>query len=256
MTPDLAMPLRYLIGVDEDTNNGKSGYVTECNYDITAAPRFGQGIKYGNLFYEKYRKASAAERERYAPYLHTSDTAEEYHEGQIDPKGLGWYRNLDDQFDRAKSQQFHYIELDNPDAYHVEDVLRAVDRAWAAGLYVIAKNPILVEGNNTDYLKHPAVVGCVVEQNCGTCNGMDVLRRAAYKPLLPVWFVSFGGPTSLQWARKRAAVIKANEFSNMSVSWCSVGEYENVIDIYTPTFISQVPRAKPSIMDIDSDVAD
>ena len=82
----------------------------------------GIAIAYCNLFDEENTG-------KYGPYLHTSDTAEQYGEGQIDPKGPGWEKNLRQQFQRRKRQGFSYIELDNPDAYSVEDVLGAIDLA-------------------------------------------------------------------------------------------------------------------------------
>ena len=69
------------------------------------------------------------EHGKYAPYLHTSDTAEQYSEGQIDPKGPGWEKNLREQFERRSVRGSTYIELDNPDAYAMEDVLGAIDLA-------------------------------------------------------------------------------------------------------------------------------
>jgi hypothetical protein len=62
---------------------------------------------------------------------------------RIDLRGLGWRRNLTEQFERRKRQGFEYIELDNPDAYSVADVVGAVDLAASYGLKVIAKNPKL-----------------------------------------------------------------------------------------------------------------
>src|SRR3981081_890208 len=82
---------------------------------------------------------ASRERAEYAPYLKTSDTAEDYGEGQIDPRGPGWRRNLTEQFERRKKQGFEYVELDNPDAYAVADVVSAVDLAASHGLKVIAK---------------------------------------------------------------------------------------------------------------------
>jgi hypothetical protein len=231
---ELAKPLRYLIGADGPWQCSPDEIVEVAyDVDINVSGREGTWIKYGNLFFEDYEDASAAERAKYAPYLHTSDTAEEYGEGQIDPRGQGWSKNLYEQIERAKSQGFRYIEWDNPDSYSVDDVIGAVDRAWAAGLSVIAKNPLLVEGDNTSYLAHPAVVGCVVEMACGPCNGMQWLRRAANKPLLPGWFVSFGAKGK-KWAEERANVIKASDFLHMGVTWSSVGEYRNSVDILRP----------------------
>ena len=176
--------LRYLIGAD-------AGYaidpeaVTEVGYDAPKPPT-GTCIAYCNLFDEKNTG-------RYRPYLHSSDTAAQYREGQIDPRGPGWDRNLREQFERRRRQGFRYVELDNPDAYRVRDVLRAVDLAASYGFEVIAKNPLLLDDDPLAYVAHRAVVGVIVEQGAGSPQEMDALRRRAGKPDLPVWFVAFGG---------------------------------------------------------------
>ena len=109
----------------------------------TAQPaRHGVSIAYCNLFDEHNTG-------HYGPYLHSSDTAAEYNEGQIDPRGPGWEKNLREQFERRRNQGFEYIELDNPDAYSIKDVIGAIDLAASYGLKVIAKNPGLMEGGPT-----------------------------------------------------------------------------------------------------------
>jgi hypothetical protein len=60
---------------------------------------------------------------RYGPYLEPSDTAMQYSEGQIDPRGDGWRRNVTEQLVRAKAQGFAYIGWDNADAYTSDDLL-------------------------------------------------------------------------------------------------------------------------------------
>ena len=131
-------PLRYLIGT-EASGPGRDDEVTEVSYSTTQPARRGISIAYCNLFDEHNTG-------RYGPYLHTSDTAAEYNEGQIDPRGPGWEKNLREQFERRKKQGFEYIELDNPDAYSIKDVIGAIDLAASYGLKVIAKNPGLMEG--------------------------------------------------------------------------------------------------------------
>jgi hypothetical protein len=232
-------PLRYRIG-GASNPYGETGCVTEVSYDSTRVLQTGQSVKYGNLFFEKYGGSNADIRAFYGPYLHDSDTAEEYNEGQIDPQGAGWNRNLDEQFERAKSQGFQYIELDNPDAYHVEEVIAAVDRAWQAHLWVLAKNPLLVEGDNTSYLAHPAIVGCIVEKDSGTVDGMEVLRRNALKPILPIWFVAFdknGKGPGWSWIHKRAEIIQAKRLVNMGCTYSPDSEYSRCQDILRPTVI-------------------
>jgi hypothetical protein len=113
-------PLRYLIGADA-TGPGREEEVTVASYGAAPA-KYGISIGYCNLFDEHNTG-------RYGPYLHKSDTAAQYNEGQIDPRGPGWDKNLRNQFDRRRKQGFAYIELDNTDAYAVHDVLGAIELA-------------------------------------------------------------------------------------------------------------------------------
>jgi hypothetical protein len=210
--------LRYLIGT-EGPVSGSHDTVIEVAYDVGRPPAKGLAIAYCNLFDEENTG-------KYAPYLHTSDTAEQYSEGQIDPKGPGWEKNLREQFERGKRQGFTYIELDNPDAYAVEDVLGAIDLAATYGLRVIAKNPGLMDGDTTPYVAHPNVFGIIVEKDAG----MDALRNKAGKPTLPVWFVAFGDGRT--WADEIATA--AADHKNMGVTYSSHGEYGNAIDVLRP----------------------
>ena len=215
--------LRYLIGT-EASGPGRDDEVTEVSYSTTQPARRGISIAYCNLFDEHNTG-------RYGPYLHTSDTAAEYNEGQIDPRGPGWEKNLREQFERRKKQGFEYIELDNPDAYSIKDVIGAIDLAASYGLKVIAKNPGLMEGGATAYVAHPNVYGIIVERDAGGAGDMDALRRKAGKPTLPVWFVAFG--VGRAWAGDVANAAK--HYPNMSVSYSSAGEYGNSIDILPPS---------------------
>src|SRR5207342_2318224 len=96
-------PLRYLIGGD-DTAPGKDDEVTELGFDAEAPPKRGIGIKYCNLLDEKYD--AKKKTGNYGPYAKPSDVAKGYGEGQIDPNGPGWKKNLTEQFARAKAQGF------------------------------------------------------------------------------------------------------------------------------------------------------
>jgi hypothetical protein len=216
--PLAGKPLRYLIGAD-DPGEGADNIITEVGYDSGPVKR-GVSIGYCNLFDEKNTR-------KYGPYLHNSDTAREYREGQIDPRGGGWARNLNEQFSRRKRQGFEFIELDNPDAYDIKGVLGAIDLAASYGLKVVAKNPLLLNAGAADYLRHPNVYGAIVERGCGVPDSMDRLRRNAGKPLLPVWLVSFG--SGRLWAETTAKAAK--QFKEMRVTYSSKGEYGNSIDL-------------------------
>jgi hypothetical protein len=224
---DLAMlpldgkPLRYLIGAGGDAE-GHPDEITEVGYRAKRPPRHGIGIKYGNLFDEHNTG-------EYGPYLHSSDTAREYGEGQIDPNGPGWQRNIDGQLERAKRQGFGLIEWDNADAYPVVTVLGAVSRAADFGLQVVAKNPLLLEGGHR-YVAHRNVVGIIVEHDkSSTPAALHALRVRARRPDLPVWFVAFG--RGREWAN---AIAPAAQRYRMGVTYSTQGEYRNAVDVVRP----------------------
>lgn len=208
------MPLRYLIGTD-NPGDGFDSMVTECGYDVTRPVRHGPSIGYCNLFDEKGTG-------KYGPYLVPGETARHYREGQINPNGPGWRRNLGEQFTRRRIQGFRYVELDNPDAYAISDVLGAVEVARDYGLSVVAKNPLLMETHAQEYLSHPNIVGAIVENDAGTVHQMVDLRSKAGRPDLPIWFVFFGGARHIA----DGAALIAGQFQNVWVSYSQIGEYE------------------------------
>jgi hypothetical protein len=214
--------LRYLIGTGS-AGAGRDNEVTMVSYSTSAPVRHGISIAYCNLFDEHNSG-------KYGPYLRTSDTAKQYNEGQIDPRGPGWEKNLREQYERRKRQGFEYIELDNPDAYSIKDVIGAIELAESYGLKVIAKNPGLMKGA-VDYVAHRNVYGIIVEKGAGGADGMEALRKKAGKPNLPVWFVAFGSGKG--WAGNVASAAK--QYRNMGVTYSSAGEYGNAIDILPPT---------------------
>ena len=216
-------PLRYLIGTDA-SGPGRDNEVTVVSYSTARPAKHGVSIAYCNLFDEHNTG-------KYGPYLKTSDTAAQYNEGQIDPRGPGWEKNLREQFERRKKQGFEYVELDNPDAYTIKDVIGAIELASSYGLKVIAKNPGLMGSGATTYVAHPNVYGIIVEKGAGTAKQMDDLRREAGKPELPTWFVAFG--SGRKWAGSVASTAK--NYRNMGVTYSSVGEYRNAIDILPPS---------------------
>lgn len=222
--PLAGKPLRYLIGTDEP-GVGRNDELIEVGYDVSAPTARGIGIAYCNLFDERNTG-------KFGPYLRSSDTADKYREGQIDPRGPGWERNLREQFERRGRQGFHYVELDNPDAYDVQDVIRAVDLAANYGFQVIAKNPLLMDGDPLAYVAHPAVVGAIVEQDAGTPSQMDKLRCRARKPDLPIWFVAFGAGAGRTWAMKIAE--QAEPYRHMGVTFSPGSEYGRSLDILCP----------------------
>ena len=226
VNPLAGKPLRYLIGAD-DAGRGADDVVTVSPYRTRPA-RHGWSIAYCNLFDE-------LNTGQYGPYLRTSDTAREYGEGQIDPRGPGWRKNLDEQFRWCWRHGFQYIELDNPDAYSVEDVIGAIELAATYRLKVIAKNPGLLDRGgwpreSIPLVAHSNVYGIIVERGAGTASSMHYLRKEAKKVDLPVWFVAFG--EGRQWADGVAK--QASSFYNIGVTYSDHGEYGNAIDILMP----------------------
>lgn len=205
---DLDKPLRYLIGADFVSK--VDGFITECGYDSSTGD-----IAYCNLFDEKNTG-------KFGPYLTASDTAADYGEGQIDPSGSGWEKNLREQFERRKRQGFRYIELDNPDAYSTDSVLSAIELARSYDLQVIAKNPGLCDDPER-YVRE--CCGIIVERDAGNAAQMDKLRTDADRQDCPVWFVSFGH--GLVWARS----LLPDLTGNMYVSYSSKGEYGSASQI-------------------------
>lgn len=212
--------LRYLIG--GSAGPGHDDEVTMVSYSTNSPVRRGISIAYCNLFDENNSG-------KYGPYLHDSDTAKQYNEGQVDPKGEGWEKNLRDQFERRSKAGFEYIELDNPDAYKIKDVIGAIELAATYNLKVIAKNPGITD-DPVRYVSHPNVYGIIVEKGAGTAANMERLRKRAGKPDLPVWFVAFG--SGRKWAD--GVANNAKNYRNMGVTYSSRGEYGNALDVLNP----------------------
>ncbi len=223
------LPLDYLIGAD-GSGTGIEGRIREVSYDSRVPPEKGLAVKYCNLFNEKYDEQNAEQRAIYGPYLHDSDTAQQYDEGQIDPRGPGWDRNLREQFTRAKDGGFLYVELDNPDAYSSMNVIGAVDVAQEHVLRVIAKNPLACNWNPKSYIAHSNVYGVIVERGAGNPDDMHKLRVSAGKPTLPVWFVTFGHGK----VYAHGLTLTARHHYNMGVTYSRVGEYGSSEDILRP----------------------
>ena len=223
--------LRYKIGTD-NPGRGNADEIVEVGYDWEKPVAGAPSIAYCNLFNEKFSEQSRKERAEYGPYLKTSDTAEDYGEGQIDPRGQGWRRNLTEQFERRKKQGFEYVELDNPDAYAVADVVGAVDLAASHGLKVIAKNPGLMEGDPLPYVAHRNVYGIIVEKGAGDAHAMDKLRQRAGKPDMPVWFVFFDKRKGHDTGKKAAgeAAALARHYQGIMVTYSPGGEYTQSVD--------------------------
>ncbi len=222
-SPLQGKPLRYLIGARSFVD-GTPDEITEVGFRAERPPRYGIAVKYGNLFDE-------GNSGQYGPYMAPSDTAEDYNEGQIDYRGPGWWSNIDEQLMRAKAQGFKIIEWDNADAYPVEAVIGAADRAAEYGLQVIAKNPHLIKGGEA-YVARPNVVGIVVERDTDstpTPSMLHALRVRAGRPTLPVWFVGFG--EDVAWVNAIAAEAQQHR---MGVTYSTEGEYRNSIDIVRP----------------------
>ncbi len=152
-------PLRYLIGTGA-SGPGRDDEVTVVSYGATTGE-----TRHQHRLLQSVRRA---QHRQIRPLPATSDTAAQYNEGQIDPRGPGWEKNLREQFERRKKQGFEYVELDNPDAYTIKDVIGAIELAASYGLKVIAKNPGLMGSGATAYVAHPNVYGIIVEKGAGS----------------------------------------------------------------------------------------
>lgn len=218
------LPLDYLIGQGTMPAT-RRGRIVEVAYNVDAVPPGeNPAIAYGNLFDEENTGD-------FGPYEKPGDTASQYGEGQIDPSGPGWVKNLKSQYERRRKAGFKYIELDNPDAYQTKDVIGAINLAEKYGLRVIAKNAAICS-DPVDYLRHKNVYGLIVEKGAGGPTDCDRLRKAAGKPRLPVWFVFFGNTRLV--AEEAARIIQRNHYFNMGVTYSSRGEYGSSEDVMLP----------------------
>jgi lysozyme family protein len=231
-----ATPLRYLIAVD-DQLQGVPGEMIEVGYD-GPKPKIGGAVRYCNLF-------DQTGTGKYGPYLTATDTAAEYDELVVDPKGAGWKKLLADQCAAAEFADFDTIEFDNPDGYTAAAVLSAVQYAADQGLRVLAKNPLLCDWDAVPYVKHPAVTGVVVEEDevDATPAAYDVLRKQAGKPQLPIYFVAFKDRKKDGTAWATATAKAAAKYSNMFVTMSADGEYTSSMDVL-PT-VPIAPAEKP-----------
>lgn len=217
--------LRYLIAV-EDQIAGRDGEIIEVGYD-GPRPRRGRAVRYCNL-YDQVGK--------YGPYLKGTDTADKYDERVVDPNGTGWPALLADQCHSALAAGFTEIEWDNPDGYDKAPVMEAIAYAASRGLKIWAKNPTSCGWYPTDYVKHPAVVGIIVERGAGNPSDMDELRKAAGKPHLPVYFVGFRSAREdgRAWVANTASAIRSGGYRAMGVTLSPDGEYTSSADVLVP----------------------
>jgi hypothetical protein len=235
-----ALRLRYLIGKDADPGTDDS--ITVIGYDATTPPK--NGVKYCNLLDEKNTG-------KYGPHIH-SETGDEYNEPAPDPERKGFWDNVREQIARAKAQGFVCIYWDNCDTYTASVVLLVYNETVSHGLTIWAKNPALVDGNREAILAHSAVVGVIVEKDCGSPSTYDAMRKAIGKPDLPIRFVSYGNGRN--WAQQTAGTIQAGAYSNMGVTYSSEGEYGSVEDVLLPTGESMGWRLAKSLETLRSQV--
>ena len=228
------LSLRYLIGGwdDDPSIEPETNVIYEFGYDVLRPSKSGaMAIKYGNLL-------DQSKTDRYGPYLVSTGNALAYDLKVPDPKHTGYYRNIHSQLELAQKFGYKLIEWDNADNenFALFDVKRAVDVSMTYKIGVIFKNPGLIKFDITSLIAHPNVYGMIVEENCGTASAMDKLRRDAKKPLLPIWFVSYGSTD--RWAQETA--IEARPFYHIGISHSYNGRYNHSLDVLKPRVRTEV----------------
>lgn len=225
---DLCLPMQYLIG--QDNPKGKVGYITLCSYDTTVAPKLGIPAYYLNAFVEE------GQLPEYSPYLDTSDTAYRYKEGMADPDYLGFHENIRRQAEKIQHMKGWLVEVDNRDAYKNSVIAKLYTRLHDVyGFKILCKNPGMSDHDepSAPLLRHPAVVGAIIERGKVRPLAMSIMRIAADKPEMPCWFVNHGANGAI-FADECATEIKKNNIKCMGVSLSYGGEYTNHIDILLP----------------------
>jgi hypothetical protein len=222
------LSLRYLIGGwdDDPSIEPETDVIYEFGFDVQRPSRSSMlAIKYGNLL-------DQSKTDRYGPYLVPTGNALAFNLKVPDPKKTGYYLNIHSQLELAQKFGYKLIEWDNPDNenFVLFDLKRAIDVAMTYKIGVIFKNPGLIKFDITPLIAHPNVFGMIVEENCGIVPALDKLRRDAKKPLLPIWFVSYG--SSDQWAQDIAT--EARRFFHMGVTHSYNGRYNQSLDVFKP----------------------
>jgi peptidoglycan hydrolase-like protein with peptidoglycan-binding domain len=214
--------MRYLIGLDSDP--GEAGAVTVIGYNAKTLPI--NGVGYVNCRQEEGGRKPGVD------YIDPPDDIEqEYGEPAFVFDTLDFWANLEPQIAKWKRLGATAVEIDNLDTYDVASALKIFARL--SGLNVWVKNAAIVEGDKKLLLAHPASVGCIVEEDCGTPAEYETLRKSANKPDTPIRFVSYGDGRG--WAEDVANKIKAAKYQNMAVTYSARGEYTSVEHILLPT---------------------
>lgn len=225
-------PLDYRIGTS--AGEGRANRVTMAPWMSETKPSIGIAVLYVNLFdeHESYNKETNTGD--YDPYLTRGDVADRYDEGQCDPDGEGFWRNLDEQLIHANALGFEYVELDNRDAYRNSVILKCFSRCAAKGLGVFCKNPGMsnFDESSVELLKHSAVHGMILEKGDVSADDVQTMRVEAGVPFLALWIVAFTDGRG--WAVRQAGQIKSRGYKNMGVTNSRGGEYIEVEDILLP----------------------
>lgn len=129
-----------------------------------------------------------------------SDVNARYGEQAIKPGSKSWEQYTDAQIKRAADSKVGYIEFDNADyAYerNPQAVRNAYQKAGAAGLSVMMKNPNAAQVRDLGLLKTPdgrwVTGGAIFEKGAMTPQQFAAARAAAGRPDLGGQFVRFGG---------------------------------------------------------------
>src|SRR6266566_9253689 len=170
-------------------------------------------------------------------------------EGVPDPKGVGFWKNLHFQLEKAQNQGFKLVVLDNMENKNFSqfELKRAIDVVYTyklninkpEGVGVILKNVTQIT-TFIDFIplvSHINVFGLIEEENCGNPVLLDMLRRNAENPDLPIWFItkSYGK----EWAQR--IVDEAAQFSNIGVTYSNDALlYSSSNDLLTPKLRVQV----------------
>lgn len=226
---DLCVPLRYKIGIDNPP--GEAGVITMCSFKTTHAPST-LAAWYLNIYVEEGELAA------YGPYRDKTDTADQYDEGVPVFGTTGFWKNIDRQLAKITRLGGKYIETDNRDAYRNSDILKLFDYIAKHRLKIFLKNPGMsdFEEDSTELMRHPAVVGAIIEKGSITPGTLHAMRIAVGKPQLPLWFVSFNdGKGGLNWAQQCAQQILASQITYAGVTYSGgEEEYDTSRDVLIP----------------------
>lgn len=232
-SPLALLPLRYLIAKDSDA--GEANTVTLIGYDATKLPTLGVPAGYINLRQESGGRKPGVE------YKPPDDIEKKYGEPAPVFGTKFFWDNFSTQVAKWVALGCKYFDVDNLDTYTVAQCIEVFNEMAKRGLFVLVKNPLLVDGNKVALVKHIVAVAILNEHDDELdAADLDKLRRDAGKPDLPIRIVTFDDQRA--WAEDFADEVALLKLKDIGVTFSPGGEYNNIVHVLKPSNGDNMPE--------------